>query len=361
LFIWSIVLTIVVGNSNSLIKVIHLPEIHEACTTSVMLVDFITNGQKAFFKSRQWLVKDGLVNATIALGNDLELINSMANTELITKKDTHEASWSNFVKFVITVNSLSDKEIYRFEGEYVKIPDVEVENTLQLANSQFSGNCDALLSFERFLTFAMHKNPVTYTGKSILISGCGTGAEALICMELGAKCCVGYDIDQAAIEFATKRFRDLSGVSFTSNSAQVAGGFDLIISRHVLEHVPRAEWKEYLTDIANLLAVNGEILIDVPNQNNPREPHTDLLFFHLLESAEKNKIVEYCESTEPAWYLPIRDKMKALINHRNVKLEEILGSLPVNLEVKKSEFIDMNCENYNRDDADSIRIVLKRV
>lgn len=354
-------MTIVVGNSESLIKVIHLPEIPDVCTASVMLVDFITDGQKAFYKSRQWLAKDGLVNATIVLGNDLELINSIGNTELIAKIDNQETSWSNFVKLVITINSLSDKEIYRFEEEYVKIPDVEVGNTLKLANSQFSGNCDALLSFERFLTFAMHKNPVAYTGKSILISGCGTGAEALICMELGAKCCFGYDIDQAAIEFASKRFRDVSGVSFTSSSAQVPGGFDLVISRHVLEHVPRTEWMGYLTDIANLLAVNGEILIDVPNQNNPREPHTDLLFFHLLSIEDKSKIFEYCETTKPAWYFPIRDKMKALINHRNVKLEDILRSLPDNLEVKKSEFIDMNCENYNRDDADSIRVILKRV
>ena len=354
-------MTLVVSNSEPLRKIISIPDVNESCTVSVMFVDYITDGQKTFFKSRQWSAKEGLANATLIPGNELELTNSIGDMELVTKIDNRQASWDNFVKIVITINNLSDKELYRFESEYIEIPDSEVENTLQLANSQFSGSCDALLSFERFLTFARHKNPVSYVEKSIFISGCGTGAEALVCMELGAKCCIGYDIDQAAIEFASKRFQDVSGVSFTCSSPRITDGFDLVISRHVLEHVPRTEWGKYLTDLGSLLAVNGEILIDVPNQNNPREPHTELLFFHLLSTEEKSKIVEYCETTKPNWYLPIRDKMKALINHRNIKLEEIIGALPIHLVATKIEFIDINCESYNQYDADGIRIVLQKI
>ena len=178
-------------------------------------------------------------------------------------------------------------------------------------------------------------------------------------MELGAKSCVGYDVDQAAIDFATKRFHDVKGVSFTSVLPEHTGTFDLIISRHVLEHVPRLMWGEYLSELGDLLKADGEILIDVPNQNNPKEPHTELLFFHLLTEDVKREIVEYCETTKPAWFVPIRDKMNTLIDHRNVTLEEIYESLPDNLEVKKSEFIDINCESYNQRYADGIRVILR--
>src|SRR3989339_386912 len=206
-------MAIVICKSEQLRKFISLPEVNEACTVSVMLVDYITDGQKTFFKSRQWLATEGLANTTLILGSEFELANSKGDIELITKTDNQQSSWNNFIKIVITINELNDNELYRFEDEYIEIPDNAAENTLQLANSQFSGSYDALLTFERFLTFARHKNPVSYAGKHIFISGCGTGTEALICMELGAKSCIGYDIDQAAIEFASNRFQDVKGVT----------------------------------------------------------------------------------------------------------------------------------------------------
>jgi SAM-dependent methyltransferase len=353
--------TVVSDSDQSIKKVISLPDINEACTVSAMLVDYINEGQKFFFISRQWIAREGLVNATLTLGNGLDLAHSSGDLELINKTDNYEATWDNFVKIVVTINDLSEKQLYRFEDEYIQIPNDEMPKVLQLAGTRSSENYEDLLSFNRFLIFARHKNPISYEGKRIFISGCGTGAEALVCKELGAQYCLGHDTDQTAIEFASKRFKDINGVSFTSDLPQTKGDFDLVISRHVFEHLPRSDRREYFVELGNLLKINGEVLIDVPNQNNPREPHTDLLFFHLLSTETKNRIVEYCETTTPPWYLLIKEKMKALIDHRNIELKEIIDSLPVNFLLKNKEYIDNNCESYDQDYADGIRIILQKI
>lgn len=352
-------MTIIVGDAAQFRNNFALMNIDHACTISAMLVDYITDGQVNFFSSRQWLANVGLADVSLKLGIEIELANS-ANLQEISKTDNSLPTWENFVKFVVTINDLDDKEIYRHEEEYVVVPENGVGNALLLAATQFSGNCDALLSYERFLTFATHKNPVSYKGKKIFISGCGTGAEAIVCKALGAACILGFDIDQSAIEFAINRFRGVDNVNFTSCLPNELDEFDLVISRHVLEHVPRKEWGAYFSELSSLLRINGEILLDVPNQNNPREPHTDILFFHLLSEETKARIVEYCEETKPSWYEPFKVKMNTLISHRNVELREIILALPSNLVVEKIEFIDTNCESYNQDNADGIRVLLKK-
>ena len=42
--------------------------------------------------------------------------------------------------------------------------------------------------------------------------------------------------------------------------------FDLIISRHVVEHIDQRDWKKYFEGLGKLLKKGGNILIDVPNQ-----------------------------------------------------------------------------------------------
>jgi len=158
-----------------------LPKVGDSCTVSAMLVDYITDGQTDFFSSRQWLAPKGLSEPTLKLGMEIELENC-ESLQLILKKNISPLRWENFVKLVVTINNLDDKEIWRHEEEYIAIPKDKVADALQLADTQFSGNCSALLSFERFLIFARHKNPVSYKQKNILIFGCGTGAEALVCL-----------------------------------------------------------------------------------------------------------------------------------------------------------------------------------
>ena len=51
--IYEIIMIMIVGNSKSLRKTSPFPEINEACTVSVQLVDYIADDQKKFFKNRQ--------------------------------------------------------------------------------------------------------------------------------------------------------------------------------------------------------------------------------------------------------------------------------------------------------------------
>lgn len=354
-------MAIVVGNSEEFQNKFMLPRINYACTVSVMLVDYITDGQEIFFSGQQWLASEGLVSAYLSLGLvGIELVNSN-NISKILHSENSRPAWDRFIKFVVTINNLDEEEIYRYEDEYIEVPDYFTKNVLNLAYSQFSGNCEALVSCARFLTFASHKSSVVYKGKRILISGCGTGAEALICKSLGASYSLGFDIDYAAIEFATDRFKDISGVEFTTKLSSIDRDFDLVISRHVLEHIPRIEWKEYFIEICNRLNINGELLIDVPNQLNPREPHTDILFFHLLNFETKRQIINYCDETNPAWYEPIKEKINALATHKNIELDEVTSSLPSNFKVKGVEYIDSTSEAYNGKYADTIRVVLSKI
>ncbi len=351
-------MSIIICNAIQSARNIELPIVVEGCTVSVALVDYLTSGLNDLFMSRQWLIEHGLKNAAIEMGERIELICPEGESRLVTKIDNKAPSWDNFVKTVITVNNLEDKELFRYEEEYILIPNQCANEVLDLASSQFSGDFAALLSFNRFFIFATLKNPISYIGKNVFISGCGTGSESLVCKLLGAQSCVGHDTDKSAINFARIRFGSLNEISFTSEIPQNKSEFDLVISRHVLEHIPRPEWLKYFEDLAGLLKHDGEILIDVPNQNNPLEPHTEILFFHLLSNEVKHKIVEYAAVTNPAWYMPLKEKLSALINHRNILLSEIKLSLPHDLVVTSAMFIDMNCENYDEDMADLIRIVL---
>ena len=337
---------------------VELPSIQDACTVSVMLVDGLTKGKK-FLTAWQWKCNLGLRNASLQLSNNIKLI-SECDFVLLRQGIFPDNLWDKYLELVVTINKINifSQEIFRFENEFTIIPKEEIQHTKILANSQFSGNIDALLSFKRFVIFLTHKNPLSLTGKKILLSGCGTGAEALILKELGATEVVGYDIDNNAINFAKKRFSNIKNITFTTDMP--INVFDIIISRHVMEHIPRVEWHDYLKNIGKILCDTGRILIDVPNQRNPCEPHVDLLFFHYLDKQLKKEIIEYCEETQPNWYEKIKLKMKALVDHKNVEVDELMNCMPINLKILNYEFIDNTSVNYSGIYADTIRFVLSK-
>ena len=337
---------------------VELPSTQNTCTVSVMLVDGFTKGQK-FFISWQWKCDFGLRNASIQISKNIKLI-SEKDFFVLKESIFPEKIFDKYLELVITINKINieSQEIFRFQDEFTIIPKEEIENTKILANSQFSGNVGPLLSFNRFVMFLTHKNPLSLTGKKILLSGCGTGAEALILKELGATEVVGYDIDNNAINFAKKRFSNIKNITFTTDMP--IDFFDIIISRHVMEHIPRVEWHDYLKNIGKILFDTGRILIDVPNQRNPCEPHVDLLFFHYLDKQLKKEIIEYCEETQPNWYEKIKLKMKVLVDQKNVEVDELINCMPINLKILDYEFIDNTSVNYSGIYADTIRFILSK-
>jgi SAM-dependent methyltransferase len=322
-----------------------------------MICDFMTEGQK-LFNSYQYHCHNGLWESCVIFNNKISLFNKLSIGQIIDNTN-FDPTWDHSLKVVVTVNDANNKELFRFSEEYIFIPKEFRLDAISLANNQFSGNYHALLSFERFYIFATNKNPATYQGKKILLSGCGTGAEALVCLEMGASKVVGYDIDKEAIQFAQKRFKDIDRIKFAEVIPDDED-FDLIISRHVVEHIDQRDWKKYFEGLGKLLKKGGNILIDVPNQLNPREPHTELLFFHLLSEDTRYKIYEYCEITRPDWYPPLKDKIRALLDHQNILFDEMLKHVPTNFQVEHYDFIDNNSSDYNGKLADNLRLFIKK-
>jgi len=332
-------MTVIVGYDAKL-EVLNLPNYVGDCTVSVVLVDFVTDGSDQVYSSQQWRLAQGLSNCSIIRFDDEFKIRNNFNVKEISNNFLKNPDWKNFIKIVITVNAIDETEIYKFQDEFIEIPEGCHDQLEALVGNQFSEKNDALLSYSRFYLFGTYKNPISYKNKNILLSGCGTGAEAVVCILLGARKCTGFDIDEAAINFAKKRFNSIGCIEFQAVEYFKENEYDLVISRHVLEHINVDAWSSYLLELSSYLKVGGDILLDFPNQMNPREPHTELLFFHLLPDIEKRRILEYCNAVQPDWYLKIKKKLDALAVHKNVNIKDFLSQVPNGLHLKSVEYID---------------------
>lgn len=100
--------------------------------------------------------------------------------------------------------------------------------------------------------------------------GCGTGR---VTRALAAHFpeCVGVDISPRMVEEARSANSDVPGLSFEVNAEESlaafpSGGFDLVYSRLVLQHVPgRRAILGYVRELARLLAPGGLLLFQLPS------------------------------------------------------------------------------------------------
>jgi cyclopropane fatty-acyl-phospholipid synthase-like methyltransferase len=98
----------------------------------------------------------------------------------------------------------------------------------------------------------------------ILDFGCGLGQNILALRKLGFGNICGYDIEPAAIEFCKKNGIDIIDGHLTSVD-KIQDRYDVIIATHVLEHLPKNEVIDVLTNLRSLLNDHGLIFISVPN------------------------------------------------------------------------------------------------
>lgn len=99
----------------------------------------------------------------------------------------------------------------------------------------------------------------------ILDLGCGRGWLTDLLARHGEV--TGADPVAAAIEAARRLFpeRDFrTGGSAEMVAGGAAGGFDLVVSSEVIEHVPDAAKPGFLADAATLLAPSGHLLLTTP-------------------------------------------------------------------------------------------------
>ena len=108
--------------------------------------------------------------------------------------------------------------------------------------------------------------------KSVLDVGCGDGSDLDLVRDLFGPltATVGIEVSAQACSRAVKRGHTVIEGSFPEDIDQLADGgrkFDLILSKHVVEHVERPDL--FLSAIRDLVADDGLVLIDTPNVSSP--------------------------------------------------------------------------------------------
>lgn len=105
---------------------------------------------------------------------------------------------------------------------------------------------------------------------SILEVGCGIGTVTSLLSKFARNGFVlGVDISAKSIEFAKKRWEKYDNVQFkvldVTEELPKEKNFDTIILPDVIEHIPIEQHGKLFRNLANLLAKDGKILINIPN------------------------------------------------------------------------------------------------
>ena len=102
----------------------------------------------------------------------------------------------------------------------------------------------------------------------ILDYGCGIGVLASMLKKAFPRSTVeGYDVSQASIGRVEKNL--LEQGRFTSELANLEGGYDLVVLSNVLHHVVPANREPTLADIVGLMDPSGRLVVFEHNPINP--------------------------------------------------------------------------------------------
>lgn len=275
------------------------------------------------------------------------------------------AAVGNFVKLTASLHSLNEKQLYSRESEILVVNN-EIMALLPAAKSAMSERIFpySVLSSKRFFFFNTEWYMPPIAGKNILVSGCGTGTEVAALMELGAASATGVDANVGALAVAQARFRSLDRVSFKASLDQLSTSqpFDMVISRHVLEHIPVSQRPDYLRSLSASLRRGGHLILSVPNFYAPTEPHTGLDFFHLLpqktrESLVRNLAIRAQNGTYP---LERVNMLRELVSHDNIRLDDLLMMIPVDLHVVHNIKTYNSRGQFDDEHYDEITLVIEK-
>jgi len=127
-------------------------------------------------------------------------------------------------------------------------------------------------AFERRRILALLKRHAEAPIQRVLDVGCGDGSDLdLIGSALGVEMLsVGVEIAPQAASRAKKRGHHIVAGSFPEVIGEIRAKseiYDLIISKHVIEHVSSPE--EFLGAMRSLVAQDGLVIIDTPNTDSP--------------------------------------------------------------------------------------------
>lgn len=111
------------------------------------------------------------------------------------------------------------------------------------------------------LAYLNYFKGIDLKGKKILEFGCGLGQNIYYLSKKGADI-KGFDVSKFAIEFCRKK-----GIA-TTNNLKKEKKFDVIFSRHVLEHIQNPFGT--LRELREKLNENGKLILILPSEKNEK-------------------------------------------------------------------------------------------
>lgn len=317
----------------------------EAATVSLVCVSLIDVPGSARYFGRVWRKPAGGVMAQVTVQSDDATL-AIAGEKLISTFNWNQSSLATNslarVVIEIEVNGPPDSINTKIQHDIELIPVssgiVELAEALALRTQGADKRIWSTLSRQRFKIFNSYKTTVAYTGKRVLLSGCAGGNEAAVIRDMGASFVLGVDTDQAALELARARFFEQDRVEFADRVDQTTDleTFDIAVSRHVLEHVGNDQKASYVSELFDRLKPGGLVIIDVPNQQFPIEPHTNVEFFHMLSRADQDHCIRYFQyAAERGLYETSKiNLLLSLLGHRNVSYDEFMNWLPAGTTIQ---------------------------
>jgi len=103
----------------------------------------------------------------------------------------------------------------------------------------------------------------------VLDIGCANGHGSLMLLNAGAKTVTGGDINPKAIQYAKTHYRR-KGLEFlcldAANLSFADDCFDVVVASQIIEHLPEAEQRKFLSGCRGVLRNGGRIICSTPNK-----------------------------------------------------------------------------------------------
>jgi ubiquinone/menaquinone biosynthesis C-methylase UbiE len=159
---------------------------------------------------------------------------------------------------------------------------------------------------------AVIRQPVKWSGATVLDIACGDARLAAYIADAGAKLVVGVDLSHVGLKVGRDRWtreqpQTMQNASFVQGDGMalpVADGvFDIVVASEIIEHV--GDPRVFLKEAARPLKENGTLIVTTPHRltENPLDPHhTHEYFPGELESLLKGFFADvHITLSHPAW------------------------------------------------------------
>jgi hypothetical protein len=176
--------------------------------------------------------------------------------------------------------------------------------------------------------------------KVVFLSGYGLGSEIsnLLCCNVGK--ILAYDSNKTATSLAEERFKYQKKVCVIHDGTTIpTKEADFVISRHVIEHITEEMQSKYLSDLTTVVKDDGAIILEFPNGEHPIDPHTEIMFFHLLPKNKRNELLQYFSRTNII-SSDLYNTLKSVSDLNMPSLNSIKKIIPSSWKIKDMQFKD---------------------